>query len=194
MTRRKEIVNQLTGEINTTALIQMMKATFEDFVQMQHQYEQAMCALKKELGDEPVNTEESAIFRQIASSLFFSGMLGMKANLDNFLNPIARSFLEVDSDIYLREHIAHSLPEYEAAQQIRDAFYAKLTPLQKETYSAITTYAVYLQTTGTVLAHYYGYLLGNELLPHLIPCYRFDPVQTIRYRRMLEEHFGKQIP
>ena len=43
------------------------------------------------------------------------------------------------------------------------------------------------------LAHYYGYLMGNELLYHCIPGYHSDMVLDIRYTQMLEKFFGRRI-
>ena len=43
------------------------------------------------------------------------------------------------------------------------------------------------------LAHYYGYLAGNELLYFLIPGYHADTVLDIRYSHMLEQYFGRSL-
>ena len=43
------------------------------------------------------------------------------------------------------------------------------------------------------LAHYYGYLMGNELLLHCIPGYHSDRVLDIQYTRMLEQYFGRRL-
>ena len=66
-----------------------------------------------------------------------------------------------------------------------------LTEKQKETYEAVNTYTSHLETVGPKLAHYYGYLLGNELLPWVIPGYHADSVLTIRYTDMLRQYFGE---
>ena len=71
--------------------------------------------------------------KQAASQLLFSACFGIKANLDNFTNPVARNFLDVD---------------------------------------------------------YYGYLLGNELLPRVIPGYYPDSMQTARYTAMIKSYLG----
>lgn len=43
------------------------------------------------------------------------------------------------------------------------------------------------------LAHYYGYLMGNELLMHCIPGYHRDTVLDIQYTRMMEQYFGQRL-
>ena len=51
----------------------------------------------------------------------------------------------------------------------------------------------HLETVGPKLAHYYGYVLGNQLFPHVIPGYVADPQLTLRYRHTLEAYFGVHI-
>ena len=56
---------------------------------------------------------------------------------------------------------------------------------------AVKEYRATLETAGMRLAHYWGYLLGNDILPRCIPGYRPDITLDLRYRRMLETHFGR---
>ena len=94
----------------------------EEFSADYQRYIVAMKILREELGDS-VTDEIDAIEQQCVSDLLFSGFLGLKANLDNFKNPIARNFLDVDFEVYLREEVAHRLPKYEQAQKSREQFY-----------------------------------------------------------------------
>lgn len=192
MLTTQTILNQLTGSHIVEALVKVMVEKFEDFSADRQQYIAAMDMLRKELGDAATD-EMNAIERQSASDLLFSGLLGLKANLDNFIDPVARSFLDVDPEVYLREETAHRLPEYERAQEVRNRFYASLSPLQQRTYENVITYTSHLETVGPKLAHYYGYLLGNELLPRVVPGYHSDMVQTSQYTAMLTKYFGKSI-
>lgn len=194
MTKMQKTMDQLTGPSNVNALIGMMAENFEDFGDILEQYTLAMHELKEALGEEIVKKEADAIRRQTASDLLFCGLLGIKANLDNFIDPIARNFLDVDPEVYLREAVAHRLPEYADAQKMRDQFYASLPAQLRETYDAITAYVCYLETVGPKLAHYYGYLFGNQLLPRIIPGYHADPALTAQYRQMLEDYLGKRLP
>lgn len=185
------ILEQLTGRPTVQAFLEAMAEKFVDFAQDRKGYEDAMDLLKTELGDAAVAAEAEAIYRQTASTLLFSGLLGLKANLDNFIDPVGKSFLDVDFEIYLREETAHRLPEYAAARQARERFYARLSPQQQEIYGDVITYTTHLETVGPKLAHYYGYLLGNDLLPRVVPGYHADPVQTARYAAMLRSYFGR---
>ena len=192
MLSRKTILGNLTEHHVVEAFVQWMAEKSADFAADHQRYTAAIDTLRKDLGD-TVTNEIDAIERQCASDLLFSGFLGLKANLDNFIDPLTRNFLDMDFGVYLRETTAHRLPEYERAQKIRDQFYSLLTSAQKKTYEDITTYISHLETVGPKLAHYYGYLLGNELLPRVVPGYHTDSVLTIRYTDMLSQYFGKSF-
>ena len=193
MTNTQKIMDRLTDQ-NVDALIRLLEELFEDFSEVREQYERAMQVLKEELGEAPVSAEADAIRQQTESNLLFCGLLGIKANLDNFIDPVATRFLDVDTEVYLREAAARSLPAYKFAQETRKRFYASLTARQRQIYDAVSVYSCYLETAGPKLAHYFGYLLGDELLPRVIPGYYSDPVLTTRYKMMLEGCFGRKIP
>lgn len=191
MLTTQTVFDQLTGSGIAHALTEMMVQNFEEFIQEQKQYEQAMEILQKELGEASVKDEMDAIAQQTASDLLFSGILGIKANLDHFIDPMSRNFLDVSFETYLREITAHRLPEYVQAQKVRDRFYALLSPAQRTVYEPVSSYVTSLETVGPKLAHYYGYLLGNKLLYRIVPGYHADMALTVNYCRMLEEYFGK---
>ena len=193
MTTTQKIWDLLMGDSIVQALGSVMAENFEDFAESKQKYIDAIAALQESLnGNASISPQEEAeaIQRQSASSLLFSGLLGLKANRDHFIDPVARTFLEVDSELYLREEMAHMLPGYVSAQETRNRFYAQLSPVQQKLYEDVNTYACYLETVGPKLAHYYGYILGNELLQRVIPGYHPDYVLTRKYTAMLETYFG----
>ena len=192
MLSEKTIREHLTSHSIAQAFIQWLKEESEEFAADHKRYIDAMKTLGEELG-EAVTDEINAIEQQCASDLLFSGFLGLKANLDHFMDPVARNFLDVDFEVFLREEIAHRLPEYEQAQKNRERFYSRLTSAQRETYEDVSTYTSHLETVGPKLAHYFGYLLGNELLPRIIPGYCADSVLTIKYNAILEKYMGKHF-
>lgn len=189
------VLEQLTDDA-LCALETVMAEHFPDFAQIQRQYHDAVDALRTSIGEgAAVSAEDEvqAIRQQAASDLLFAGLLGLKANWDRFADPIARNFMDVDSEIYLREETAHRLPAYVSARQTRDRFYAQLSPEQQRCYEDVNAYASYMETVGPKLAHYYGYILGNRLLPLVVPGYHPDRLQTQRYTAMLEAYFGEDI-
>ena len=192
MITMRTIVEWVTGKPIVEAVAAVMKNCMADFTEVEDRYDAAMCKLRAE--GVSVTEEMDAIWQQAASSLFFSGVLGIKANLNHFVDPVARDFLDVDFETFLREDLACGLPMYTQAQMVRNRFCATLSAEQREVYEDVVTYVSYLETAGPKLAHYYGYLLGNELLYRIVPGYQPDLLQTRRYQRVMEGYFGVPIP
>lgn len=171
----KTITEQLSGQALTDLLVEFLEQHCAGFPEIREKFQEAMVETEKgaKLAD--------AIAAQAASDLLFSAALGLKANLDHFLDPIARTFLEIDSEIYLRESVAHNMPQYIEAQKILDT---------TEVNDTIIEYTTYLETIGPKLAHYFGFLLGDELFPRIIPGYQPDPPLTIRYHNWVCGYMG----
>ena len=175
------------------ALVGVMSENFEDFAADQVRFKETISWLETELVDglSPTVVElVDAIDQQIGSTVVFSYFLGLKANWDHFVDPIARTFLDVDAELYLREDIAKRLPDYQNAQAVQERFYATLTPTQQERYEDVSAYICHLETVGPKLAHYYGYLLGNQLFSHIVPGYGADAQLTLQYQYILETYLG----
>ena len=178
------------------SLVKAMAENFKDFAEDLARFNETISWLEKELAERssPSVTEVAdAIDQRIGSTILFSYFLGLKANWDHFIDPIGRTFLDVDTEVYLREDIARRLPDYRNAQRTQEQFYVSLTPVQQERYEDITSYISHLETVGPKLAHYYGYLLGNQLFPHIIPGYGVDAQIILQYRHVLEDYLGLSI-
>ena len=191
MVTTQKVLEQLTGRQIVQALEAYLEEKFESFPTVHSRYINAIEQLRKELGaaiSPSVDDLMEAIDKQTASNLLFSGALGMKFNLDHFIDPMERTVLDVDFSVFLREETAMRLPAYVKAQETIDAFFRLLTPTQTDLFEGIVEYISYMETTGPKLAHYYGYILGNDILHNLVPGYHADEVLTMRYRAMLEEH------
>lgn len=189
----QNVMERLSGKWMVRELEEYLAEHFESFVEVQNLYISATEQLKNELDEDvspAVDSMVDAVEQQIAAVLFFSGVLGIKANLDHFKNPIARTILDVDFDIFLQEDTARRLPAYAAAQGKIDSFYASLEPHQKELFEDVIEYISYMETYGPKLAHYFGYVLGNDILPCLVQGYHSDRVQTAQYRWMLTGYLG----
>ena len=141
-----------------------------------------MEAFQKVLGEKAVHKEKEAICQQIASTILFSGALGLQANYHYFLDPVGGNFLRVDPEVYLRENIAKHLPDYAAAQQSRREFFSQLDAAQRKIYQSVVEYTCYLETVGPKLAHYFGYLLGNVVINRCVCLYG-----------LMEEYLGQRI-
>ena len=175
------------------SLVEVMAENFEDFAEDLVRFNETISWFEKQLAQDTspsVAEVVDSIDQRVGSMMVFSYFLGLKANWDHFINPIGRTFLDVDAEVYLREDIARRLPDYQNAQRVQEQFYATLSPAQQVRYEDITTYICHLETVGPKLAHYYGYLLGNQLFPHIIPGYGEDTLFTLQYRNMLENYLG----
>ena len=170
-----------------------MAANFEDFAADQVRFKETLASLKSQLEtsvSSSVAELEHAIYHRIGAMILFSCFLGFKANLDHFIDPVRRTFLDADAETYLREDMVRRLPDYLNAQQVQEQLYTLLSPAQQD---SITTYISHLETVGPKLAHYCGYLLGDWLFPRIIPGYGADTQLTLRYRQMLEDYLGIRI-
>ena len=194
MVSTEKVLEQLMGKKIGLELELYLEKSFESFTTVKSKYVRVVEQLRNELGTSASVSVEAlvdAIEGQTASNLFFSGFLGLKANWDHFVDPIARTVLDVDFDVFLREDTARQLPKYIRAQIVIDSFYAQLTTEQKELFEDVVEYISYLETTGPKLAHYYGYILGNDILYNLVPGYYPDNVLTSRYESMLACYLGR---
>ena len=191
--------NTLLKKYSYREIVESLEAAmadkFADFASEQMRFHKAISALENlEKGNAPSAREAvEAIYRQIGSGLLFAFFLGMKANFDHFIDPIGRTFLEVDAEVYLREETAKQLPDYQSAQLVKRRFFAAQVPEYQELYEDIIAYISYLETVGPKLAHYYGYTTGNQLFPHIIPGYCADTRLTSRYSHMLENYLGVSL-
>lgn len=175
-------------------IAEVMAERFEDFATEQARFKETISWLENELegGTSPSVTElVNAIYQRIGSMVLFSWFLGLKANWNHFIDPIGRTFLDVDAEVYLREDVAKRLPDYQNAESVQEQFYAALSPAQQDRYEDITAYICHLETVGPKLAHYYGYMLGNQLFPHIIPGYGADTQLMLRYQYILDNYFGR---
>lgn len=196
MISTNKFLNQISYEEIVASLVDVMTENSEEFDVEYTRFKETMALLENQLGRESspsVSEELDAFFQQIGSLLVFSYFLGLKANLDHYMDPMGRTFIEVGPDVYLREGVARQLPDYQNAQRVQKQFYCSLSPEQQELYEDISAYISHLETVGPKLAHYFGYVLGNQLFPHLIPGYVADSQLTLKYRYILGNYLGVRI-
>lgn len=174
-------------------LTAFMEKYTEGFVESKKNYTECLAMLQHELGDDAavsVTALDEAVHDAICSDLVYSAFLGFKANLDYFNNPAGNNFLKIDPEDYLREGTAHRLPAYENAYRIINAFYAQLTPEQKEMTDPITDYESHLETTGPKLAHLWAFKKANEFFYSVVPGYCAPSAFTYVYESMMAKYMG----
>ena len=89
--------------------------------------------------------------------------------------------------------MAESLPLYEAAYRFKVQFEKRLPEELKDAEEAVGSYVAEMECAGNKLAHFFGYLMGNEMFAHCIPGYHPDMMLDIKYTHMIEDYFGKRI-
>lgn len=166
------------------------KKQFNDFKPCRDEYLSAVEKLRSQLGDEPVDKLLDAIDRRCEADMLFCGSLGYQANLNNFRDPVARTFLDVDFEDYLRVHVLEDMPQRDTAEREIDEFFHSLNDEQKEIYEAISSYLVYLELDLTKLAHYYGFIFANQMLYYTEPGYHQNFCLSLRYQNFMEEWFS----
>ena len=198
MISKTQFMNSLIGKPVVDALIQTLYNQMEDFPAIYQAYLDAIKKLREELGPEAKNEIKKyviAIEQMCASNRYYAGTQGLRMNYDHFVNPMTPNctWPQVDYDDYLRPYIAESLPLYQTAYRFKEKFEKKLPDHIESVIEAVTSYETALECGGIKLAHYYGYLMGNELLLHCVPGYHPDMVLDLRYTQMLEQYFGKRL-
>lgn len=183
--------------LNNEEMLQKMLGAIEsvskDFPRIKEEYEQSIFMLRRELGDEKVDKFLNAINRRCEADMLFCGSLGYHANLNNFRDPIARTFMDVDFEEYLRVEVLQRMPQRQAAENEIEAFYHSLNEMQKGVYDAVSDYLVSLELDLTKLAHYAGFMFANTMLEYTEPGFVPNAVLTLQYQDFLCKWFDSEI-
>jgi hypothetical protein len=191
----KSVMSQLTDpKVVLQNVSDTLRRIDPNFLQEEQQYLRAVDALKEAVGDSvsPTASEYIAAREQeICAELIYVAWLGFQQNLECFQNPINTMFLKMDYEDFHRERRMHTLPEVQKALKTINAFYEVLRTLPEEKRNltdGITDYMSYLETTGYKLAHYFGFILADQFLYHVVPGYVSDPVTKMQYRWDLQKY------
>lgn len=188
-----QVLTILSAEEMLTKMVSVIEEVSKDFSHIKSEYEQALHILRRELGDEKIKPFLDAVTRRCEADLLFCGSLGYQANLNNFRDPIARTFMDVDFEEYLRVNVLQRMPQRQTAEAEIDAFYHSLSDEQKGVYDAISSYLVSLELDLTKLAHYAGFMFANDMLNYTEPGYVPNYVLTLRYQSFMSDWFGTEF-
>ena len=198
MITKMQFMNGLVGKPVVDAMVKTLYNQSNDFPAIYEAYLGAIEKLHATLGPDAkheIRKYITAVEQMCASNIYFAGTQGLKMNYDHFINPMAPNctWKEVDYDDYLRPHFADSLPLYEVAYRFVRRFEDQLPEELDEAVEAISAFETAMECSGMKLAHYYGYLMGNEILRNCIPCYHPDVTLDYKYTHMIEKYFGRKI-
>lgn len=132
----------------------------------------------------------TALEEEFASDIVFVVGRGFKLNLDIHNNPVNTLAFKLDCEDLHEERKMHMLPmarnayktSYAFIENLREAHWDKLDLLD-----GVDNYYSYLKTVGYKVAHFYGFLLADQLLPHLIPGYYADNTYVSIYASILNK-------
>lgn len=188
-----QVLTILNAEEMLTKMVGVIEGISKDFPHIKEEYEQALLVLRRELGDEKIKPFLDAINRRCEADLLFCGSLGYQANLNNFRDPIARTFMDVDFEEYLRVEVLQRMPQRQEAEAEIDTFYYSLNEEQKGVYDAVSSYLVSLELDLTKLAHYAGFMFANKMLEYTEPGYVTNFALTLKYHSFMEIWFGTKL-
>lgn len=177
-------------------MLRFLKNNLEDFRACENEFDISVSNLKNSLSEDKANKLQqliSAMYAKTIAEIKYELMLGLKANYDYFNSPVMGDFLESDMGIYTREKTLYALPACVDAQKKIEELHKMLEIEDGEFYDGIREYFIYLDTVCPKLAHYIGYMCGNELLCDLVPGYVYSVEYTHKYTAVLEDYFGCEI-
>ena len=169
-----------------------LRKCMKDFHQIEADYKKAQENIIQQLGEEAQWLCQS-VSNQVCAVLLFAGVQGLRMNCDHFRNPLMPdcTWPQLDYDNCVRIEQVYEMPEYRKAKSVQEKYWQKITVADSAVEDAIREYQSTMETAGIKLAHYYGYLFGNEILPYCLPGYCADPVLTLRYKHILGDYFDE---
>lgn len=171
-----------TTSPNGSQLLQQLKSTLAqyaaDYAQESQQYEQAKDSL-------PDSTYSDALEAQFAAKLLYIAYQGFRWNLECFQQPVNKLRINTDyEDLHQEQQLSH-LPEVIRLEKVLHAAYEDFSPAQQEAAAQIGDYYAYLETFGFKIVHYWGFALGNRVLPMLVPGFFPDICFAAQYAHMV---------
>ena len=187
------VMNIMSAKEMVRVMTEHIENFCKDFAPCKEEYEQSIHILRREVGNEKVDKLIEAIERRCEADLFFCGSLGYEANLKNFRDPVARTFMDVDFEDYLRVEVLQNMPQRDRAESEIEEFRLSLTEEQQGIFEAVSSYLVFLELDLTKLAHYAGFMFANDMLYYTEPGYSANLVLSIQYKSFMEKWFSTKF-
>ena len=177
----------------TNHILAFLEKHFEDFRCCRKEYEEALASVEVTFGKECADNLRDAIKARTDEDAIFSQSLGYQTNLECFRELHKPFFYETDFEDYLKQEARESIPaRYEQEKKLH-SFIESLSDEDKEAYSPIREYAVYLECSVPKLAHFIGFMVANSVLPHTELGFKPNTVLTVGYRSFLSEWFDVDV-
>lgn len=194
------LVDQLINTKTIMAKVRdVLREVDPDYEKEEQAFIAACSSLESGIDDSVTITPQSyleALEEEFASDIVFVIGRGFKLNLDIHNNPVNALAFKLDYEDLHEERKMHLLPAAKKANKTTYAFLEELRASHRDKLDlldGVNSYYNYLKTTGYKVAHYYGFLLADQLLPHLIPGYYADSVYVSTYGLILHNDIGINV-
>ena len=194
------LVDQLINPKTIMAKVKYILREVDPEYEKEEQAFIAACSsLESGIDDSVTITVQSyleALEEEFTSDIVFVVGRGFKLNLDIHNNPVNALEFKLDYEDLHEERKMHLLPMAEKANKTSYAFLEELRTSHRDKLDlldGVNSYYSHLKTIGYKVAHYYGFLLADQLLPHLIPGYYADSVYVSTYGLILHNDIGINV-
>ena len=194
------LVDQLINPKSVMSkVMEILREVDPDYEKEEQAFISACATFEASLGDSVSFTAQDyldALEKSFASDIVFVVGRGFKLNLDIYHNPVNALAFKLDYEDLHQERMMHLLPGAKHASKTTYALLEELRASHRDKLDlldGIHDYYNYLKTVGYKVAHYYGYLLADQLLPHLIPGYYADNAYVSTYSLILHNDIGVRI-
>ena len=194
------LVNQLINpKFVMSKVKEILREVDPDYEKEEQAFIAACATFEASLGDSVSFTAQDyldALEKSFASDIVFVVGRGFKLNLDIYHNPVNALAFKLD---YEDLHQERMMPLVPAAKKANMASYDYLEELRAthrdklDLLDGINSFYSYLQTIGYKVAHYYGFVLADQLLPHLVPGYYADSAYVSTYGLILNRDIGVNV-
>ena len=194
------LVNQLINpKFVMSKVKEILRKVDPDYEKEEQAFIAACATFEAGLGDSISFTAQNyldALEESFASDIVFVVGRGFKLNLDIYHNPVNALAFKLD---YEDLHQERMMPLVPAAKKANMASYDYLEELRAthrdklDLLDGINSFYSYLQTIGYKVAHYYGFVLADQLLPHLVPGYYADSAYVSTYGLILNKDIGVNV-
>lgn len=185
------IMERFTGNWILDDLAEPMLEHESYFLPIERNYHKAIACLRKNIPEDISPTLDEyldACRKDVIANMVYAAYLGYNINLENFRSPYSIQFERMDFTDYIRDHLIGNFPVNYESERIMEAFRKTLPTKYEPLTNPIRSYFISLDVSGTKLAHYAGYVIANKLLSWVVPGYREDTVQTLRYTSEMEKY------
>ena len=194
------LVNQLINPKSVMSKVkEILRQVDPDYEKEEQAFIAACATFEAGLGNSVSFTAQDyldALEESFASDIVFVVGRGFKLNLDIYRNPVNALAFKLDYEDLHQERMMSLVP---AAKKANKASYGYLEELRAshrdklDLLDGVNSFYSYLQTVGYKVAHYYGFVLADQLLPHLIPGYYADSVYVSTYAAILNQDIGVRV-